>query len=61
THAPTNATLPYALQIADKGWVKACRENGEIASGLNIVNGKVTYKAVAEAFNLSYTAVEEVL
>ncbi|MDK9706127.1 MAG: alanine dehydrogenase [Desulforhopalus sp.] len=61
TLALTNATLPYALQIADKGWKKACQDNVEIARGLNVVNGKVTYPAVAEAFGLKYTPVAEVL
>lgn len=52
TIALTNATLPYALQLADKGWEKACADNKSLALGLNIVNGKVVYKGVAEAFNL---------
>ena len=55
TLALTNATLPYALQIADKGWKKACQDNPEIATGLNVVGGKVTCQAVAEAFSLKYT------
>ncbi len=58
TQALSNATLPYALQIADKGWKDACKENKEILGGLNIVDGKVTYKGVAEAFNLEFTAPE---
>ena len=61
TLALTNATLPYAIQLASKGWKKACKENGELLSGLNIVHGKVVYKAVAEAFSLPYTDVTEVL
>ena len=61
TLALTNATLPYALQIADKGWKKACQENAEIAVGVNILDGKVTYKAVAEAFDLPYTPLSELL
>lgn len=61
TIALTNATLPYALQLADKGWQKACSENKELRLGLNVVGGKVTYKGVAEAFDLTYTPVEEVL
>ena len=44
TLALTNATLPYALQIADKGWKKACRDNDEIRPGVNVVGGKVTYQ-----------------
>jgi alanine dehydrogenase len=61
TLALTNATLPYAVQIANKGWQKACRENDEITPGLNVVKGKVTCKAVAEAFGLDYTPVDSVL
>lgn len=55
TMALTNATLPYALQLANHGWKEACRANKELALGLNIINGKVVYKAVAEAFNLDYS------
>ncbi|WP_320172037.1 alanine dehydrogenase [Maridesulfovibrio sp.] len=61
TMALTNATLPYALEIANKGWKKAAIENNAIKTGLNIVNGKVTYKGVAEAFNLDYVPVDNVL
>ncbi len=61
TRALTNATLPYVLQIADKGWKKAMQENREIKLGANIIKGKVTYKAVAEAFDLDHTPVEEFL
>lgn len=61
TLALTNATLPYALQLANKGWQKACAENKELELGLNVVNGKVVYKGVAEAFNLEYTDVKNVL
>ena len=61
TVALTNATLPYALQLADNGWEKACQVNKELKLGLNVVNGKIVYEAVADAFNLPYTPVEEVL
>jgi len=61
TLALTNATLPYALQLASKGWKKACKENNELKLGLNVVGGKVVYKGVSEAFNLPYTPVEDVL
>ncbi|MCU0421361.1 MAG: alanine dehydrogenase [Bacteroidia bacterium] len=61
TLALTNATLPYALQLANKGWKKACKENKELELGLNVVDGKVVYKGVAEAFNLPYVEVSEVL
>jgi alanine dehydrogenase len=52
TIALTNATLPYALQLADKGWQQACRENEPLKLGLNVIDGKVVYAGVAEAFNL---------
>lgn len=61
TLALTNATLPYALQLANKGWKKACADNKELELGLNVVDGKVVYKGVAEAFNLPYVDVKEVL
>ncbi len=61
TIALTNATLPYAVEIANKGWKKAMQENNEIKLGANVINGKVTYKAVAEAFGLEYTPVENFL
>ena len=54
TLALTNATLPYALQLANKGWQKACAENEELKKGLNIANGKILYKGVAEAWNLPF-------
>jgi alanine dehydrogenase len=58
TLALTNATLPYALQIANQGWQRAILESREIRKGANIVNGKVTHRAVAAAFDLDYTPVE---
>lgn len=61
TLALTNATLPYAIQLANKGWKKACADSNELKLGLNVVNGKVVYKGVAEAFNLEYVPVESVL
>jgi alanine dehydrogenase len=61
TVALTNATLPYAVEIANKGWQRAMQENDEIKPGANIIKGQVTYKAVAEAFDLKYTPVEEFL
>ena len=61
TLALTNATLPYAIQLANKGWKDACKNNAELRLGLNVVNGKVVYKGVSEAFNLPYTAVDEIL
>jgi alanine dehydrogenase len=55
TLALTNATLPYAMQLANKGWKKALRENPALLKGLNIAEGKVTYAAVADAFGLPFT------
>lgn len=61
TLALTNATLPYALQLANKGWKQACQDNLPLRKGLNVVNGKVVYQGVADAFNLDYTNVEDVI
>ncbi len=61
TVALTNATLPYALQLADKGWQRACRENAELRVGLNVVNGSVVYRGVAEAWGLELADVNEML
>ncbi len=61
TIALTNATLPYALQLANKGWEKACKDNQELAKGLNVINGDVVYEAVAEVFGLPYVPIEKYL
>lgn len=61
TLALTNATLPYARQLADLGWKEACRANGPLALGLNAVAGKLTYAAVGEAFGLDSIPVDDVL
>jgi alanine dehydrogenase len=61
TLALTNATFPYTVTLANKGWREACRQDRALALGINVVNGKVTYPGVAEAFDLEYTAVEQVL
>jgi len=61
TYGLTNSTLAYAVQLADKGYKKALKENAALAKGLNIIHGKVTYQAVAEAFNLEYTPAEKAL
>ncbi|WP_375578254.1 alanine dehydrogenase [Marivirga tractuosa] len=61
TLALTNATLPYAIQLAEKGWVKACQDNRELALGLNIIKGDVVYDAVAEAFDLEHVPFEKYL
>ena len=54
TEALTNSTIAYAIDIANKGWKKACNDNEPLKKGLNIVNGEIVYKAVADAFNLNY-------
>ena len=54
TLALTNATLPYALQLANKGWKRALQENPALLKGLNVTDGKVTYPGVAEAFGMEY-------
>lgn len=54
TLALTQATLPYALKLADMGWEKACKTDPSLAQGLNIVDGKIVFEGVAEAFNLPY-------
>ncbi len=61
TQALTNATLPYALKIANRGWRDTMKENLEIRLGANVVNGKITCRGVAEAFGMEYTPVEELL
>ena len=58
TLALTNATLPYAVRLANKGWRQACREDAALAQGVNMVDGKVTFPAVAEAWRLEYTKLE---
>ena len=55
TMALTNATLPYAVRLANMGWREACKKDPGLAEGVNIVDGKITFKAVAEAFDLPYT------
>ena len=61
TIALTNATIPYALQIANKGYVKACLDNEELLKGLNTLKGFVTYEAVANAQGLPYTNAKDLL
>ena len=58
TMALTNATMPYAVRIADLGWQEACRRDKGLANGVHVVDGKITFKAVAEAFDLEYTPLE---
>ena len=58
TIALTNATLRYAVELADKGWRRACREDAALRAGLNVVEGKIAYKAVADVFGLEYVEPE---
>lgn len=55
TLALTNATLPYAIKLADMGWKEVCKKDPGLADGVNIVDGKITFKAVAETFDMPYT------
>jgi alanine dehydrogenase len=61
TQALTNATFPYALEIANKGWENALLENPEIQLGANVIDGSVTYQGVAEAFDLKYVPINALL
>lgn len=61
TIALTNATLPYAIQLAEHGWQKACKQRSDLRKGLNIVKGQVVYEGVAAAFDLQHVKVESVL
>lgn len=61
TYALTNVTLNYALDIANKGYLKAIKDNKPLSRGVNVIDGKVTYEAVAKALKLEYTALSEVI
>ena len=61
TIALTNATLPCTIKLADKGWKKACQEDETLKKGLNVINGDVVYKGVADAFDLELKDVEDYL
>jgi len=61
THALTNATLRYGLAIADKGWKKAVMDDAALAKGVNVLEGKVVYKPVADAHGMEYTSLESLL
>ena len=61
TTALCNATLRYALALADKGWQQACKDDPGLKLGLNVVDGKLTFKAVADVYGLPYTPVDELL
>jgi alanine dehydrogenase len=61
TLALTNATLPYAVEITDKGWKRAMKENPEIKKGANVIRGQITFKGVADAFGMKLTPVDKFL
>ncbi|MAU64120.1 MAG: alanine dehydrogenase [Flavobacteriaceae bacterium] len=61
TEALTNATISRGLSIANKGWKDACKEDNSLLLGLNIINGKIVYKAVADAFNFEYTDLNKII
>ncbi len=61
TLALTNATLPYAVELANKGWKKAMQDSEEIAKGANVIDGKICYKGVADAFDMEYVAIDTLL
>ena len=58
TFALTNATQPYTVALADKGWKRACKDDPALLKGLNMALGKVTYEAVAHCFDLEFTPAE---
>jgi len=59
--ALTNVTVPYAVQIANKGYKQACLDNNALLKGVNTLDGNVTYQAVAEAQGLPYVSVDSLL
>ncbi len=61
TLALTNVTLPYIIQLANKGWKEACLASKELKKGMNIINGQIVYKGVSDAFNLPYTSIDKFL
>ncbi len=61
TLALTNVTLPYAVRIANKGWKQALIDEEPLRKGANVLEGKIVYKSVAEAFGMPYVSVEEAL
>jgi alanine dehydrogenase len=61
TLALTNATLPYAAQLAAKGWKQALKDNPALLKGLNVAQGKITYAGVAEAFGMEFHPPEQFL
>ena len=61
TEALTNATISRGLAIANKGWIGACKDDLSLKLGLNIISGKIVYKAVADAFNFDYTEIDKII
>jgi alanine dehydrogenase len=61
TEALTNATISRGLAIANKGWISACKDDLSLKLGLNIISGKIVYKAVADAFNFDYTEIDKII
>lgn len=61
TFALTNVTLPYAIKLANKGYEAAIKEDIALARGVNVIDGKITYKAIAQALNLEYTPLDNVI
>jgi alanine dehydrogenase len=61
TMALTNATLPFAVALANKGWKRCAQESAAVLEGLNVVSGKVTYRGVADAFGMEYTPASDLL
>jgi alanine dehydrogenase len=61
THALANATLPYMLDIANQGWQKAMRASPALAEGVNVADGSIVYKPVADAHGLAFTPLAQLL
>jgi alanine dehydrogenase len=61
TYALTNATMPYIVELANRGWKEACNRDGALAKGLNAHEGQLTYHEVAEAHGLNSVALGDVL
>jgi alanine dehydrogenase len=61
TLAVTNATLPYVVELADRGWRDALSHDPALAAGLNVCAGRITHPAVAAGFGLDSTPIEDVL
>ena len=61
TYALNNATLPFTLALANKGWKQACTDDAHLGHGLNVQAGRITHPAVAQALNLPYTPIAKVL